>query len=89
MVDLDEFLLQENSVPIQEYYAMLQADLELQRGNVDQAMIAQGGYHDTYPRGLAGATGSAGRSGRHCDGPVPAKTEWVGEHSSLLENVVV
>jgi site-specific DNA-cytosine methylase len=88
MVDLDEFLLQENSVPIQEYYAMLQADLELQRGNVDQAMIAQGGYHDTYPRGLAGATGSAGRSGRHCDGPVPAKTKWVGEHSSLLENVV-
>ena len=49
MVDLDEFLLQENSVPIQEYYAMLQADLELQRGNVDQAMIAQWGLPRHLP----------------------------------------
>lgn len=87
--DMDDFLLPEGSAAIQEYYSMLESQAAMQQGNLDQAMIAQGGYRSTYAHGRVGKTSSSSRStraGRPSQHSSPGTTpRWVEEHQSFLD----
>ena len=78
--DLNDFLLPESSPPIQEYYAAVQAQVQLHRGNLDAAMVAQGGYHSS----AQSQGGSSSKRGGVAvgSGNVP---KWVDQHAALLE----
>ena len=64
---------------------MLQAHAALQQGNVDQAMIAQGGYRSSRACVRGGKTTTSTRSTRAGRGSAAVVPRWVDEHEALME----